>query len=88
MRFLIIKKCLCIQVDRGVVQNLMTSAASFACNVVYFCEELQDFWAFADLLKGMSQRLSHCCVKELTPLMELPAVKQVGTVPKKKENSL
>ncbi|XP_072378411.1 helicase POLQ-like isoform X1 [Diabrotica undecimpunctata] len=64
------------QINRGIVQNLMTIAATFASNVVNFCEELQEFWAYAFLLKGMSQRLSHCCVKELLPLMDLPAVKQ------------
>ncbi|XP_060525530.1 helicase POLQ-like isoform X2 [Cylas formicarius] len=64
------------QVDRGLIQTLMTAAATFASNVVNFCEQLEEFWAFSYLLKGMSNRLSHCCVKELLPLMELPAVKQ------------
>ncbi|XP_050312718.1 helicase POLQ-like isoform X1 [Anthonomus grandis grandis] len=64
------------QINRGIVQNLMTSSATFASNVVNFCEQLDEFWAFGHLLKGMSQRLSHCCIKELAPLMELPAVKQ------------
>lgn len=58
------------------MQNLMTASATFASNVVHFCEQLEEFWAFSHLLKGMSQRLSHCCVRELLPLMELPAVKQ------------
>lgn len=65
------------QVNRGIVQHLMTGAATFASNVVHFCEGLEEFWTFAHLLNGMCQRLSHCCVKELLPLMELPAVKQV-----------
>ncbi|CAH0552619.1 unnamed protein product [Brassicogethes aeneus] len=64
------------QINRGIVQNLMVSAATFSSNVVQFCEELEEFWSFSHLLKGMSTRLSHCCVKELIPLMELPAVKQ------------
>ncbi|KAJ8931770.1 hypothetical protein NQ314_015302 [Rhamnusium bicolor] len=64
------------QISRGIVQNLMTISATFASNVVNFCEQLEEFWAYAHLLKGMGQRLSHCCVKELAPLMELPAVKQ------------
>lgn len=64
------------RVNRGHIQNLMIGAATFASNVVNFCEELDNFWAFAHLLRGMSQRLSHCCVRELVPLMELPAVKQ------------
>ncbi|XP_066141464.1 helicase POLQ-like [Euwallacea fornicatus] len=64
------------QINRGIVQNLMTNSATFASNVVNFCEQLEEFWAFSHLLKGMSQRLSHCCIKELAQLMELPAVKQ------------
>ncbi|XP_044758071.1 helicase POLQ-like [Coccinella septempunctata] len=63
-------------VDRGLVQNLMQSSASFSSNVMSFCQELEEFWPFAHLLKGMSMRLSHCCTRELMPLMELPAVKQ------------
>ncbi|XP_068082921.1 helicase POLQ-like [Anabrus simplex] len=64
------------QVPRGTVQNLMTSASSFAACVMRFCEELQEFWAFKDLLTNFCQRLSHCCTAELLPLMELPAVKR------------
>ncbi|CAG9859361.1 unnamed protein product [Phyllotreta striolata] len=64
------------QVNRGIVQNLMTSASTFSSNVVSFCEQLEELWAFAFLLRGMSQRLEHCCVKELLPLMDLPSVKQ------------
>ncbi|KAL3278268.1 hypothetical protein HHI36_013603 [Cryptolaemus montrouzieri] len=64
------------RVDRGLVQTLMQSSASFSSNVVNFCQELEEFWPFAHLLKGMCLRLSHCCTRELMPLMELPAVKQ------------
>jgi len=64
------------EVNRGLIQNLMTAAATFASNVYHFCDVLEEFWAFSLLLKGMSDRLSHCCVKELSPLMKLPAVKQ------------
>ncbi|KAK5650132.1 hypothetical protein RI129_001161 [Pyrocoelia pectoralis] len=64
------------QVSRGIVQTLMTNAATFASNVVNFCEQIDDLWAFVYLLKGMSQRLSHCCCRDILPLMELPAVKQ------------
>lgn len=66
------------QVERGLIQNLMTTAATFASNVVSFCTEIEEFWAFTHLLKGISQRLQHCCLRELIPLMELPAVKQVN----------
>ncbi|KAF7283875.1 hypothetical protein GWI33_022906 [Rhynchophorus ferrugineus] len=64
------------QINRGIVQNLMTISATFASNVVNFCDQLEEFWSFSYLLKGMSQRLSHCCVRELLPLMDLPSVKQ------------
>nr|CAD7459173.1 unnamed protein product [Timema tahoe] len=63
-------------VTRGFVQNLMSSSAAFAACVMRFCEELEEFWAFKDLLVNFSQRLSHCCTQELLPLMELPAVKR------------
>ncbi|XP_017776106.1 PREDICTED: helicase POLQ-like [Nicrophorus vespilloides] len=63
-------------INRGLIQNLMTSASTFASNVYHFCEEFEEFWAFSLLIKGMSERLSHCCVKELVPLMTLPSVKQ------------
>nr|CAD7202978.1 unnamed protein product [Timema douglasi] len=66
-------------VTRGFVQNLMSSSAAFAACVMRFCEELEEFWAFKDLLVNFSRRLSHCCTQELLPLMELPAVKRVGT---------
>ncbi|XP_015122481.1 helicase POLQ-like isoform X2 [Diachasma alloeum] len=63
------------QVTRGVTQNLVSSAASFASSVVRFCQEIPEFWAFAVFLKSFSKRLTMCCVKELDTLMELPAVK-------------
>ncbi|XP_063238031.1 helicase POLQ-like isoform X2 [Bacillus rossius redtenbacheri] len=64
------------QVSRGFVQGLMTSAAAFAACVMRFCEELQELWAFKELLVTFSLQLSHCCTQELLPLMELPAVKK------------
>ncbi|XP_026462465.1 helicase POLQ-like [Ctenocephalides felis] len=62
-------------VPRGVVQSLMTSAASFSSSVLRFCEELEEFWAFKDLLTNFTLRLQHCCTLELLPLMDLPNVK-------------
>ncbi|XP_046747948.1 helicase POLQ-like isoform X2 [Diprion similis] len=63
------------QVNRGIVQNLMNASASFASSVERFCAELDEFWAFRDLLHSFSKRLSHCCSVELEPLIELPSVK-------------
>ncbi|KAG8224942.1 hypothetical protein J437_LFUL006442 [Ladona fulva] len=63
-------------IPRGVIQSLMTKAASFASNVLHFCQEFEELWAFQDLLGNFSQRLSHCCHVELLPLMDLPAVKR------------
>lgn len=63
------------EISRGIVQQLMLSAATFAICVVHFCEELDEFWPFANILKGMSLRLQHCSSHELLPLMELPSVK-------------
>lgn len=65
------------KINRGVVQNLMGLAAVEASCLLKFCEELEEFWAFRDLLKNLSQRLSNICSVELVPLMQLPCVKLV-----------
>jgi POLQ-like helicase len=59
---------------RGDVQNLLSSAASFASCVFHFVQELDEFWAFSELLLPFSRELSMCCTTELIPLMELPSV--------------
>lgn len=64
-------------IDRGVVQNLMGTAAIEASCLLKFCEELEEFWAFRDMFKNLSQRLSNVCTVELVPLMQLPSVKMV-----------
>lgn len=63
--------------DRGLVQNLMGMAAIEASCLLKFCEELEEFWAFRDLFKNLSDRLSYVCSAELVPLMQLPCVKLV-----------
>ncbi|XP_034193308.2 mutagen-sensitive 301 [Osmia lignaria lignaria] len=63
------------QVNRGVVQNLLNAVSSFAFSVVRFCQELNEFWAFQDLLNTFSKKLSYCCPSELEALMDLPSVK-------------
>lgn len=63
------------QVSRGEVQSLMSSAVSFASSVYHFCQEIEEFWAYQELLEPFSRRLAHCCLPELLPLLELPGVK-------------
>ncbi|XP_067656722.1 helicase POLQ-like [Haliotis asinina] len=63
------------QVNRGFVQNLLSSAASFASCVFHFCQELDEFWAFQDLLGNFVKRLSYCVSMELIALLEIPGVK-------------
>jgi len=63
------------QVSRGEVQSLMTSAASFSASVYHFCQEVEEFWAYQDLLDQFSRRLAHCASPELLPLLDLPGVK-------------
>lgn len=62
-------------ISRGEVQNLMTSAASFASSVYHFCLEIEEFWAYQELLEPFVKRLAHCCSPDLLPLLELPGVK-------------
>lgn len=59
---------------RGDVQGLLANAASFASCVYHFVQELEEFWAFSELLLPFSRELSLCCTSELVPLMELPSV--------------
>ncbi|XP_043520738.1 helicase POLQ-like [Frieseomelitta varia] len=63
------------EISRGIVQNLLTAVSSFASSVIRFCQELDEFWAFKDLLNMFSKRLSYCCPLELEALMDLPLVK-------------
>ncbi|CAG2243058.1 HELQ [Mytilus edulis] len=63
------------QQPRGFIQNLLSSAAGFASCVYHFCQELEEFWAYQDLLGNFVKRLSYCVTTELIPLMEIPGVK-------------
>jgi POLQ-like helicase len=65
-------------VGRGIVCSLMTSSATKAYTIFKFCEVIDEFWAFRDLMENLSKRLNHCCSNELFPLMELPFVKKVS----------
>ncbi|XP_040555071.1 helicase POLQ-like isoform X2 [Gallus gallus] len=60
--------------SRGYVQNLLTSAASFASCILHFCEELEEFWVYKALLTELTKRLTYCVKTELIPLMEVAGV--------------
>uniref|UniRef100_A0A8C0VNF1 Helicase, POLQ like n=1 Tax=Cyanistes caeruleus TaxID=156563 RepID=A0A8C0VNF1_CYACU len=60
--------------SRGYVQNLLSSAASFASCLLRFCEELEEFWVYKALLTELTKRLTYCVKTELIPLMEVAGV--------------
>ncbi|XP_063873211.1 helicase POLQ-like isoform X2 [Scylla paramamosain] len=62
--------------ERGELQQLLNATTSFACCVSHFCAELEQLWAFRDLLVNITQMLSGCCTAELMPLLDLPGVKK------------
>ncbi|KAF2360123.1 Helicase C-terminal [Trinorchestia longiramus] len=63
------------EVPRGLLQRTLAAAAAFASCVHHFCKELEELWAFRDLLVSFSRQLSGCCSAHLLPLLDLPAVK-------------
>lgn len=60
---------------RGFIQNLLSSTASFGACVYHFCQELEEFWAYQELLGTFVKRLAYCVSAELLPLMEISGVK-------------
>lgn len=64
-------------IDRGAVQNLMNTTVTYGNCVLRFCEELDEFWCFRELIRTVTKRLQTCSTAELLPLMELPNVKIV-----------
>jgi POLQ-like helicase len=64
------------QLDRGFVQQIVQSAASFANCVLHFCEHLDEFWPYKNLLLEFCRRLQYNCVAtELIPLLDLDNVR-------------
>ncbi|NXH46161.1 HELQ Helicase, partial [Dicaeum eximium] len=60
--------------SRGYVQNLLSSAASFASCLLHFCQELEEFWVYKALLTELTKQLTYCVKTELIPLMEVAGV--------------
>ncbi|KAG6447834.1 helicase POLQ-like isoform X2 [Manduca sexta] len=63
-------------VGRGVVQAVVSGAASFAVGAARYCECEERRWPFAALLAALGARLRTCAAPELHHLMDLPAVKK------------
>ncbi|XP_006825666.1 helicase POLQ-like [Saccoglossus kowalevskii] len=63
-------------VPRGFLQNLFSSAATFASSLHRFTEDLPEFWAFQHLLGQIVKELSYLATADLVPLLEIPGVKQ------------
>ncbi len=64
------------QLDRGFIQQIIQSSATFTCGVLHFCEYLDEFWPYKNLLQDFTKRLQfNCSPIELTSLLELENVK-------------
>lgn len=65
------------EIDRGIIQSFVTQSISSANSIIRLCEEIEEFWCFKGLFEKVSYKLDHCCIPELAPLLDLPAVKIV-----------
>ncbi len=64
------------QLDRGFVQQIIQSSASFTSGVLHFCENLDEFWPYKNLLQDLMKRLQYnCSENELLEIMELDSVR-------------
>lgn len=62
--------------DRGFVQTIIQQSATFSSGVLHFCENLDEFWPYRNLLQELMKRLQYnCSSAELIPLLELDNVK-------------
>ena len=58
------------QLERGFVQQIIQSSASFTSGVLHFCENLDEFWPYTNLLHDLMKRLQYNCSKnELLEIM-------------------
>lgn len=65
------------QLDRGFVQQIIQSSASFTSGVVNFCANIDELWPYNNLFLDLMKRLQfNCTQSELLPLMELDNVRQ------------
>lgn len=65
-------------IERGMLQNLMSQATAAAGAIVRLCDEIEEFWCFKPLFERIGRKMDRCGTLELEPLLELPAVKIVS----------
>ena len=64
------------QLDRGFVQSIIQSSASFTSGVLHFCENIDELWPYKNLLQEFTKRLQYnCSSMELVPLLEIDNVR-------------
>ncbi|CAF1013243.1 unnamed protein product [Brachionus calyciflorus] len=62
--------------DRGFVQQIVQSAASFTSGVLHFCENIDEFWPYKNMFSEFTKRLQfNCSSMDLIPLLELEGVR-------------
>ena len=62
--------------DRGFVQQIIQSSASFTNGVLHFCEHLDELWPYKNLMQDLMKRLQYNCSQdELLAIMELDNVR-------------
>ncbi|OAF67473.1 hypothetical protein A3Q56_04791 [Intoshia linei] len=62
-------------VDRGIVQNLLSNSASQASSLCRFVEKFEDLWCLEKLLPQVAKDLALCAEAELLDLLEIPGLK-------------
>jgi POLQ-like helicase len=62
--------------QRGTLFSILNQTASSANSLQRFVQEIgNQFWSLVKLLPDVCNALTHCCVPELLPLMELPGIR-------------
>lgn len=65
-------------IERGMLQNMISQATAAASAIVRLCEQIEEFWCFKPLFERISSKMDRCGTMELEPLLDLPAVKIVS----------
>lgn len=65
-------------IERGILQQLISQSTSAASAIVRLCEEMDEFWCYKSLFERIHHKIDRCGTVELEALLELPAVKIVS----------